>query len=124
MATARKTEPNKGATFRDSVRALMECPVPEEEQREALETLGLAPTMRNLIQYAVVDRATRGDVTAARYLRDTAGEDPDGDLLSRPVASLDLTRLTDEQLLKLAAAKGGGRRAKGTPAHQSRAGET
>ena len=85
----------------------MECTVLDEEQRKALEALGLEPTMLNQIQRAVFDRAARGDVEAARYLRDTAGEKPregvDVSLDEKPLASIDMSKLTDEQLQQLAA---------------------
>lgn len=92
-------------TFQESVRALLGCPVPDEEQSAILENLGLEPIMLNWIHYMVVDRAARGDVTAVRYLRDTAGE-KESDMGDCPIAALDLTRLTDEELQRLAAEKG------------------
>lgn len=95
-------------TFRESVKAIMECRPLNEDQCALLEEMGLEPTMLNQIQVAVYDKAARGDVEAARYLRDTAGEKPrDGiDLagdLEKPIASLDMSKLTDEQLRIIAA---------------------
>lgn len=94
-------------TFRDSVRALLACPVQDEKQRAALEALGLDPTMLNQIQVAVYGKATKGDTEAAKYLRDTAGERPRdaleiGNLDDKPLASMDLSRMTDDQLRALA----------------------
>lgn len=95
-------------TFRESVKALMKCQVVDEEQRKALEEMGLDTTLLNQIQKAVFDRAAKGDVEAVRYLRDTAGEKPReglelGNLDGKPLASIDLSGLTDEQLRALAA---------------------
>lgn len=95
-------------TFRESVKALMKCQVVDEEQRKALEEMGLDATLLNQIQKAVFDRAAKGDVEAVRYLRDTAGEKPReglelGNLDGKPLASIDLSGLTDEQLRALAA---------------------
>ncbi len=95
-------------TFRDSVKAIMECRPLSEDQCDLLAEMGLEPTMLNQIQVAVFDKASRGDVEAARYLRDTAGEKPReglelGNLDDKPLASLDMSKLTDEQLRIIAA---------------------
>lgn len=98
-------------TFRESIKAIMACPVPDDEQRDRLEQLGVDATMLNAIHMAINERAMRGDVDAARYLRDTAGEKPregvDLDISDRPLESLDLSKLTDEQLQALAAQRAG-----------------
>lgn len=97
----------KAKTFRESVKAIMECTVQDEDKRKALEAMGLEPTMLNQIQHAVFDRAARGDVEAARYLRDTAGEKPreglDLDIHDKPIASLDLSKMSDAELQQMAA---------------------
>lgn len=98
----------KQKTFRDSVKAIMECRVLDEEQAALLKEMGLDDTMLNQIQFAVYEKAARGDVEAARFLRDTAGEKPRdglelGNLDDKPLASLDMSKLTDEQLRALAA---------------------
>lgn len=95
-------------TFRDSVNAILACQVQDPEQREALEALGIDPTMLNQIQIAVYGKAAKGDVEAARFLRDTRGEKPRDGLdiagdLDKPIASLDMSKLTDEQLRIIAA---------------------
>ena len=95
-------------TFRDSVNAILACKVQDEEQRKALEALGIDPTMLNQIQLAVYGKAAKGDVEAARFLRDTRGEKPRealelGNLDGKPLASIDLSGMTDEQLQALAA---------------------
>ena len=95
-------------TFRESVKAIMECRPLSDDQCGLLAEMGLEPTMLNQIQVAVFDKASRGDVEAARYLRDTAGEKPReglelGNLDDKPLASLDMSKLTDEQLRIIAA---------------------
>ena len=94
-------------TFRESVKALMRCKPFDEEQCRELEEMGLDVTMLNQIQKAVFEKAARGDVEAARYLRDTAGEKPrdgvDLDVTEKPIAALDMSKLSDEQLQLLAA---------------------
>lgn len=103
-------------TFRDSVNAIMRCQVQDEEQRKALEALGIDPTMLNQIQLAVYGKAAKGDVEAARFLRDTRGEKPRdglelGNLDGKPLASIDLSSMTDEQLRALAAQRAEGEEA-------------
>ena len=95
-------------TFRESVKALMQCGVLDEDQRRTLEAMGLEPTMLNQIQRAVFEKAAKGDVEAARYLRDTAGEKPRegleiGNLDDQPLMSIDMSKMSDEQLKILAA---------------------
>lgn len=98
-------------TFRESVNALLQCKVQDEEQRKALEALGIDPTMLNQIQLAVYGKAAKGDVEAARFLRDTRGEKPregvDVSYEEKPLASLDMSKLTDEQLRQLADQRSG-----------------
>jgi hypothetical protein len=95
-------------TFRESIKAIMSTTTPDEEKRQRLEALGLDATVLNAINLAVSGKAAQGDVEAARYLRDTAGEKPKdgleiGNLDDKPLASLDMTKLTDEQLRIIAA---------------------
>ena len=102
-------------TFRESIKAIMALQTPDEEKRKALELAGIDPTVLNAINLAVSGKAAQGDVEAARYLRDTVGEKPRegleiGNLDDKPLASLDLSKLTDEQLQAIAA-----RRAEGGP---------
>lgn len=99
-------------TFRESVKAILALKVPDAEQAEALRLLGIDPTILNAVNLAVGSRAQAGDVEAARYLRDTAGERPRdgleiGNLDGRPLATMDLSAMTDEQLRALAAQRAG-----------------
>ncbi len=107
-AKATSQKKRRQRTFRESVVALMKCEVLNEEQKKVLEEMGLDPTTLNQIQVAVFEKAAKGDVEAARYLRDTAGEKPRdgveiGNLEGKPLASIDLSGMTDDQLKALAA---------------------
>lgn len=95
-------------TFRDSINAILSCPVQDEEVRKALETLGLDATILSEINMAVIEKAKKGDVEATRFVRDTRGEKPVagleiGNLDGKPLASIDLSGMTDDQLRALAA---------------------
>lgn len=87
--------------FRGSVRALLACQIPDEGLRERLDELGLDGTVLNAIHNGVFEKALRGDVSAARYLRDLAEEERTQD--REPVKGADLSRLSDEELRRLAA---------------------
>ena len=98
----------KQKTFRESIKAILALQTPDEAKKEQLEELGIDPTILNAINMAVSGKAAAGDVEAARYLRDTAGEKPReglelGNLDDKPLASLDMSKLTDEQLKIIAA---------------------
>lgn len=66
--------------FRDVIRALLQGSVPDEEKVQALlMRYGLDPSKADIldtINLAQVDKALNGDLAAAMYLRDTAGEKP------------------------------------------------
>ena len=98
----------KQKTFRESIKAILALQTPDEAKKAQLEELGIDATILNAINMAVSGRAAAGDVEAARYLRDTAGEKPReglelGNLDDKPLASLDMSKLTDEQLKIIAA---------------------
>ena len=98
----------KQKTFRESIKAILALQTPDPEKQAQLEELGIDATILNAINMAVSGKAAAGDVEAARYLRDTAGEKPReglelGNLDDKPLASLDMSKLTDEQLRIIAA---------------------
>lgn len=96
----------KNRTMRAVLQSILDCNVPEEEARQRLEALGLDGTIRDDVSMAMIERARRGDVEAGRFVRDTIGEKPregvDIGLEDKPIASLDLSKLTDDQLRMLA----------------------
>lgn len=66
------------------------------------------PTNADAISMAVGVKALRGDVEAARFVRDTSGEKPVqgvevGNLDDRPFEHINLAELTDEQLFQMVA---------------------
>lgn len=99
---------NKRKTFRESLLAILSMPVDDPKTYELLKNLGLDPTFQTAIDLAQIRQAQKGDTDASRFVRDTVGEKPRdeleiGNLASRPFETLDLSKLTDEQLKELAA---------------------
>lgn len=90
-------------TFRDAMMAILDEDCSDKRQKKALEALGLEPTYRNLISLENIRKAARGDVESSRFVRDTVGEKPRdglelGNLDGKPLSTLDMSGLTDEQL--------------------------
>ena len=85
------------------VRMILDRQITEDEGAERLEALGLPITWSAKAHVAVMQRAEAGDVEAMRYLRDSAGDKPRdalevGNLDGQPLATVDLSAMTDEQL--------------------------
>ena len=100
-------------TFRESLLTILSMDVDNPELYAKLAELGLDPTMQTAIDLAQAGKAARGDTDAARFIRDTVGEKPSdqveiGGLADRPIATLDLSKLSDEDLRKLAQIKSEG----------------
>lgn len=93
-------------TFRELIETVMTMDVDNPEIHAKLVALGLDPTHDMAITMAAVHKAENGDIEATRYLRDTKGEKPTEALAlgitGKPVKSLDLSKLTDEELEALA----------------------
>jgi len=95
-------------TFAEVARAILDSPENNPEIVNLLKRIGLEGTKRDTITLAQIAKAEKGDVDAFRILRDTVGEKPRdeleiGNLANRPFETLDLSKLTDEQLKELAA---------------------
>lgn len=99
--------------LRDALRDILDAPLcgaaPNEDEILALLTaMGVEnPTNSDAVALATARKALLGDVEAARFVRDSAGEKPSqaveiGNLDERPFESLNLAELTDDQLKKLA----------------------
>lgn len=78
----------------------------EDEIRAELEARGIAQTEAAAVIFAQLKRARTGDTEAARFLRDTSGQKPVdnvaiGNLDEKPFATLDLSKLSDDQLRSL-----------------------
>lgn len=100
-------------TFAEGLKELLVLPEDDPQVREVLLRLGLDGTMQDAINLAQYVKAKRGDVDAFRAIRDTVGEKPRdelevGGLADRPIAHIDMSKLTDEQLMALADAKSKG----------------
>ena len=65
---------------------------PDGEKRELLSSLGLPPTILSAVALAIALKAAGGDVSAAKFLRDTCGED------TAPCEDTNLAPYTDEEL--------------------------
>lgn len=95
-------------TFAEGLKLILAMDVDDPERLAMLRALGLEGTFQDSINIASVQKAQTGDIEAARFVRDTVGEKPRdglelGNLDDRPFESIDLSKLSDEQLKALAA---------------------
>lgn len=80
----------------------------EQEVIDKLVELGMSDaTNAEAMMVVALRKALRGDVEAMKFVRDTGGEAPKNQVelsgdLDRPVATMDLKNLTNEQLMALA----------------------
>ena len=92
--------------MREVMNNIMTCDVSDETLRGMLATAGIEPTNENAIPFAMINRAARGDVEAARFVRDTLGEKPtesyNFSMGPKPIKSLDLSAYSDEELERFA----------------------
>lgn len=94
----------KAKSMREAARILLEAPLLGEDETAALlKQLGLDADQQSAILLAATARAKGGDIEAARYVRDTSGQAPSqqvelGGIEGQPIESLDLSKLTTEQL--------------------------
>ena len=100
----------KRKTFAEGLKQLLAMPEDDPDVRAALLALGLDGTMQDAINVAQIRQAKKGDVEATRFVRDTVGEKPRdgleiGGLADRPIAHIDMSKLSDDQLRELAAQK-------------------
>ena len=101
--------------LREVINEVLPMEVTDPELKAILESYGLKPTHEVAMVVAALQRAERGDIEAARFIRDTRGEKPVaalavGNLLDKPVRSLDLSQLSDAELEALADMCDGGNR--------------
>lgn len=87
--------------FRESVRMILAGAAQDKEVCELLAALGVETTILNAVHLALCLKAMKGDVQAAKYLRETAEED--GDHTETVFEMPDLTVLSDRELCELAA---------------------
>jgi hypothetical protein len=104
--TARGEQLKRQKTLRELYRSAMALDVQDPETAEQLESLGLKPTYANAIVLSSLLKAGRGDIEAARFVRDTIGEKPTETMnlgvSNTPVKALDMTKLSDAELEALA----------------------
>ena len=97
-------------TFRESLLTILSTPVDDPETRKLLKSLGFDDTFQAAIDLAQIRNAQKGDTDAARFVRDTVGEKPRDELdiagvMDRPLATIDMSKLTDDQLREMIAHK-------------------
>ena len=92
--------------LRETLSGLLKTPVDDPAAAAALEAAGLPADLQGGMIYAVLRRAQTGDIEAARFVRDTIGEKPreafDLTMQQKPIQSMDLSGMTDEELVRLA----------------------
>ena len=97
----------KKKLLREVIDEVLPMGVCDEDMEAALTEMGLEPSHETAIILAAVRKAEHGDIEAARFLRDTAGQNPTNkmDLYAeaRPISSYDFSQLSDEELRQLAA---------------------
>lgn len=97
-------------TFAEGLKELLAMPEDDPEVRALLQKLGLEGTMQDAMNVAQIRQAKKGDSDAFRLVRDTIGEKPRdeleiGGLADRPIQTIDLTKLSDDDLRRLAEAR-------------------
>ena len=97
-------------TFAEGLKELLSMPEDDPEVRALLQKLGLEGTMQDAMNVAQIRQAKKGDSDAFRLVRDTVGEKPReeleiGGLADRPIQTIDLTKLSDDDLRRLADAR-------------------
>lgn len=97
----------KYKTFKEVFGDILTLDTTDDQMRDTLVALGLEPSNSNAIALAQVIKAVRsGDTEAARFVRDSRGEKPTEALnlgiTGKPIKSLDLSQLSDEELEALA----------------------
>lgn len=77
----------------------MEAKVTDPELTQSLQEAGLENTYEQAIALAAVQKAAKGDLAAAKFLRDILEDYETG---HKPVRAMDLQALSDRQLKRLA----------------------
>jgi hypothetical protein len=108
IASAKKRFQHK--MQKDILKDILSLECDDKEAVNALKALGLDESFANAANLAVLRRAVKGDVESLRYIRDTIGEKPRegleiGNLDGKPLASIDMSKLTDDELKALIAAR-------------------
>ena len=85
---------------------ILSMDVDDPDLAEKLVSLGLPPSNSVAMAMAAIKKALASDMDAQRYVRDTIGEKPTDNynlgIQNKPIKSLDMSQLSDEQLEALA----------------------
>lgn len=99
----------KYRTQRELLSLILSSPIDDEEKAKKLKEAGFPATYGGAMAFAATAKAVDGDIEAARFVRDTVGEKPTEsyqmNVTDKPVKSLDLTQLTDEELEAMVASR-------------------
>jgi len=92
--------------FRETLADIMLAPINDENMAAECRAAGLPENIQGAMLLASAKRAMQGDVEAARFVRDTLGQKPTESfnlgIQGKPIQSLDLSKLTDDELEALA----------------------
>jgi hypothetical protein len=92
--------------MREVLKELMVLDTTDDRMKDLLTQLGLEPTNDNAVSLAQIINAVKGETEAARFVRDTLGEKPTENynlgVSGKPIKSLDLSKMSDEELEALA----------------------
>jgi len=109
VAAAKSVEVRRShRLFKDILKEILSAPLETtDEAYEALKKLGLEhPRQEDAVMLAASQKARYGDIEAVRFLRDTLGEKPTEAfsmaVTDKPVRSIDLTGLTDDEIMAIA----------------------
>ena len=99
----------KYRTQRELLSLILSSPIDDREKAKKLKEAGFPATYGGAMAFAATAKAVDGDIEAARFVRDTVGEKPTEsyqmNVTDKPVKSLDLTQLTDEELEAMVASR-------------------
>ena len=99
----------KYRTQRELRSLILSSPIDDKEKAKKLKEAGFPATYGGAMAFAATAKAVDGDIEAARFVRDTVGEKPTEsyqmNVTDKPVKSLDLTQLTDEELEAMVASR-------------------
>ena len=103
----------KRKTIAEVAKAILDSPEHDPETLAMLQEIGLDGTKRDTMTLAQILRAIKGDPDSFRLIRDTIGEKPRdeleiGGLADRPIQTIDLSKLSDDELRRLAEMKSEG----------------
>ena len=92
----------RNATLTDLTNHMLTSIMPtSDDPRDCLMELGVRPTCAAAIVFGMIQKAAKGDTSAAKFLKEMNGETP----APEEPASADIRTLSDEILYRLAGSK-------------------